>query len=48
MKMEAPTDIDGRLIAVSNRLSMMHELRPPGALSPKDYGDRFWFKNKEE
>jgi hypothetical protein len=25
MKVEAPTDIDGRLIAVSNRLSMMHE-----------------------
>jgi hypothetical protein len=36
MKMEAPTDIDGRLIAVSNRLSMMHEAL--GALASA-YGD---------
>jgi hypothetical protein len=36
MKVEAPTDIDGRLIAVSHRLSMMHEAL--GALASA-YGD---------
>jgi hypothetical protein len=39
------TDIYNAWVLVQCHL---HQLRPPGALSPKDYSDRFWFKNEQD